>query len=120
MLEHLTTELDATKKEIDRLVRNRTVFYEIMSDMVFILNNQYRIEDMNKPAMNVFGDLRGEQCFKALSKGDKPCKSNCPFNVSGIIAFDGNSIHILIIDENIHLKLIPIGGGRTQILRVNA
>jgi len=78
MPEHITTELDATKKEIDRLVKNRTVFYEIMSDMVFILNNQYRIEDMNKPAMNVFGDLRGKQCYGALLKRKKPCRSNCP------------------------------------------
>ena len=72
MLDHLTTELSATKKEVDRLVKNRSLFYEIMSDMVLILNNQYKIEDMNPIAINSFGDLRGSRCFKALHKREKP------------------------------------------------
>ena len=75
--EHLTSELDATKKEVDRLVKNRSIFYEMMSDMVFIVNKQYHIEDMNNIAIDVFGDLSGTQCFNSLHKRDSPCSSNC-------------------------------------------
>ena len=110
MLEHLTTELDATKKEIDRLVKNRTVFYEIMSDMVFILNNQYRIEDMNKPALNVFGDLRGEQCYKALTKGKKPCKSNCPIHLLESKTKSDGYFETEIGDMSIRYSYVPYTG----------
>ncbi len=111
MLEHLTTELDATKKEIDRLVKNRTVFYEIMSDMVFILNNQYRIEDMNKPAMNAFGDLRGEQCYRALSKGKEPCsKSSCPIHLLKSNTKHDGHFETKIGDMSVRYSFVPYTG----------
>ena len=76
MLERLTTELNATKKEIDRLVKNRRLFYEVMSDMVFIYDKNYEIKDMNHMAREVFGDLRGNTCYEALYNRTKPCKKN--------------------------------------------
>jgi len=41
-------ELQATKQELNRVVRNRAAFYEIMSDMIFLIREDYVIEDMNK------------------------------------------------------------------------
>ena len=81
MVDRLISELDATKKEIDRLVKNRHVFYEAMSDMVFILDKNYKIQDMNQIACNIFGDLRGNICHKALHNKKKPCKNNCPIQL---------------------------------------
>ena len=88
MSERLSTELDATKKEIDRLIKNRGFFYEIMSDMVFIYDKNYRIEDMNNSALNAFGDLRGKICHKALHNRKEPCKKNCPIQL-----IDSNEKH---------------------------
>ena len=75
-LNHLTSELDATKKEVDRLVKNKLLFYEIMSDMVFIYDKNFQIQDMNHIAREVFGDLRGEICYKALYERNTPCTKN--------------------------------------------
>ena len=83
--EHLTSELNATKKEIDRLVKNRLVFYEVMSDMVFIFDKNYRIQDMNNIARNLFGDLRDSICYEVLYQRDKPCTKK----------ITGNIIHVL-------------------------
>ena len=80
--ERLITELNATKKEIDRLVKNRSLFYEVMSDMVFIYDKNYRIQDMNHIARNTFGDLRGSICYEALYSRNKPCKKNCPIQLT--------------------------------------
>ena len=80
-VERLTTELNASKKEVDRLVKNRRIFYEVMSDMVFIFDKNYRIQDMNGIARDVFGDLRGNICYEALYKKKNPCKKNCPIQL---------------------------------------
>jgi transcriptional regulator with PAS, ATPase and Fis domain len=80
-LERLTTELDATKKEVDRLVKNRRLFYEVMSDMVFLFDKSYKIKDMNDIARSTFGDLRGKTCYKALFKRKEKCTKNCPIQL---------------------------------------
>jgi transcriptional regulator with PAS, ATPase and Fis domain len=81
MLERLTTELNASKKEVDRLVKNRSLFYEIISDLVFIFDKNYRIQDMNQIARTVFGDLRGKVCHEALYERKKPCEKDCPIHL---------------------------------------
>ena len=110
MQEHLTTELDATKKEIDRLVKNRSVFYEVMSDMVIILNNQYQIEDMNHTAINSFGDLRGTHCFKSLHKREKPCDKNCPIQLIESKSKHDGYFEAKIADMAIQYSFVPYTG----------
>ena len=110
MLEHLTTELSATKKEIDRLVKNRSLFYEIMSDMVLILNNQYKIEDMNSIAINSFGDLRGTQCFKALHNKEKPCVKNCPIQLIGSKTKHDEYLEAKIAGLSVQYSFVPYKG----------
>lgn len=71
--------LKKSQQEIDRLVRNRAAFYEVMSDMVFLIRQDHVIADMNRSAISTFGDLRGKICHKALFDSDTPCeKSVCP------------------------------------------
>jgi transcriptional regulator with PAS, ATPase and Fis domain len=110
MLERLTSELDATKKEIDRLVKNRSVFYEVMSDMVFIINKEFHVEDMNNPAINVFGDLRGKQCFNAIHKKDSPCKSNCPIKLVQSGSKQESFFEAAIGDMTIQYSFVPYSG----------
>jgi transcriptional regulator with PAS, ATPase and Fis domain len=110
MQENLTTELSATKKEIDRLVKNRSLFYEIMSDMVFILNNQYKIEDMNPIAINSFGDLRGTQCFKSLHKREKACEKNCPIQLIGSNAKHDGCFEAKIAGLSVQYSFVPYKG----------
>ena len=110
MLEHLTTELSDTKKEIDRLVKNRSLFYEIMSDMVLILNNQYKIEDMNHIAINTFGDLRGTRCFKSLHKKEKPCEKNCPIQLVGSSTKHDGCFEAKIAGLSVQYSFVPYKG----------
>ena len=77
----LIDKLSASQNEIKRLIKNRHNFYEIMSDMVFIFDKNYKIQDMNASAINVFGDLRGKTCYKILYDKTKPCKKNCPIQL---------------------------------------
>ena len=80
-LDRLTSELNATKKEVDRLVKNKLLFYEVMSDMVFIFDKNYNIKDMNQTARNLLGDLRGSICYEALYDREAPCPNNCPIKL---------------------------------------
>jgi transcriptional regulator with PAS, ATPase and Fis domain len=80
--ERLKTEFKASKKEIDRLIKNRNLFYEAMSDLVFIFDKSYRIQDMNQSARNIFGDLRGNVCFESIHNRNKPCGRNCPIQLT--------------------------------------
>ena len=81
MRERLVAKLSASEDEIKRLIKNRYKFYDIMSDMVFIFDKNYKIQDMNASAINVFGDLRGKTCYKTLYEKNKPCKKNCPIQL---------------------------------------
>lgn len=71
--------LKKSQQEIDRLVKNRAAFYEIMSDMIFLIREDYVIADMNRSAINIFGDLCGKVCHQALYNSKNPCeKPVCP------------------------------------------
>ena len=110
MVDRLTSELKATKKEIDRLVKNRHVFYEVMSDMVFILDNNYTIQDMNETARNVFGDLRGNICHEALHAKNKPCKSKCPIKLVKSNKKHEGCFESKIGEMNIQYSFVPYTG----------
>ena len=109
--EHLTSELHATKKEVDRLVKNRSVFYEMMSDMVFIINKQYQIEDMNSIAINAFGNLSGTKCFNSLLKRDFPCGSNCcPIKLSDSESKHEKCFETIVGDMTLQYSFVPYSG----------
>ena len=81
-MDQINKELQATKKELDRLVRNRAAFYEIMSDMIFLIKEDYVIEDMNKSAIATFGDWRGKKCHSVMHSEDSPCDGTCPVKLA--------------------------------------
>ena len=108
--ERLTTELNATKKEIDRLVKNRRLFYEVMSDMVFIYDKNYEIQDMNHIAREVFGDLRGSTCYEALYSRTKPCKKNCPIQLIDSKSKHDGCFESRIGDMSIRYSFVPYTG----------
>ncbi len=65
-MDQINKELQEAKQELSRVVRNRAAFYEIMSDMIFLIRADYVIEDMNKSAIHTFGDWRGRRCHKVM------------------------------------------------------
>lgn len=81
-MESLNKQLEQTKSELGRVVRNRAAFYEIMSDMIFLIREDYVIEDMNRSAIDTFGDLRGKKCHDVLyNRRNTPCEDNCPVKI---------------------------------------
>ena len=110
MLERLTSELDATKKEIDRLVKNRHLFYKVMSDMVFIFDKSYKIQDMNEIARGVFGDLRGKTCYAELYERKKPCKKNCPIQLVDSKTKHDGCFQSKVRDMHIQYSFVPYTG----------
>ena len=71
-------ELQIAKQDIKRLIENRGVLFDIMSDMVFLIDSDYVIEYMNPSATKLFGNQCGKKCFSGLHKSKKPCASLCP------------------------------------------
>jgi transcriptional regulator with PAS, ATPase and Fis domain len=108
--ERLITELNATKKEIDRLVKNRSLFYEVMSDMVFIYDKNYTIQDMNNIAREMFGDLRGSTCYKALFNKKKPCKKNCPISLIDSKEKHAGCFESRVGDIDVRYSFVPYTG----------
>ena len=64
------------------MVRNRAAFYEIMSDMIFLIRSDYVIEDMNRSAIQTFGDWRGKHCHQVMHSNAGPCKGVCPVKLA--------------------------------------
>jgi len=110
MQDQLTSELDATKKEIDRLVKNRRMFYEVMSDMVFIFDTNYCIKDMNHIARSVFGDLRESICYEVLYQREKPCPKNCPIQLIKSGTKHEGYFESKIGDRNVQYSFVPYKG----------
>ena len=75
-------ELQKTRDELDRVIRNRAAFYEIMSDMFFLIRKDHVIEDMNKSAIKTFGDWRGRRCFEVMHGRRRPCTGICPVRLA--------------------------------------
>jgi transcriptional regulator with PAS, ATPase and Fis domain len=61
-------ELQKSKIEIDRHVRNRRVLLDIMREMVFLFDNDGVIEYMNRSAVDCFGKLTGQRCSGDLAR----------------------------------------------------
>ncbi len=75
-------ELQKTRDELERVIRNRAAFYEIMSDMFFLIRKDYVIEDMNRSAIDTFGDWRGKRCFTVMHGRRQPCTDICPVRLA--------------------------------------
>jgi transcriptional regulator with GAF, ATPase, and Fis domain len=92
-------ELRKSRQEIDRLLRNRGAFSEIMPDMIFLIREDFVIEDMNKSAITRFGQKCGQICYQALHQAERPC-SFCP---------------ALMRSEDQHRELIEMKIGNTYV-----
>ncbi|MCK5339604.1 MAG: PAS domain-containing protein, partial [Desulfobulbaceae bacterium] len=111
MSESFDTELKKTQDEVGRLVRNRAAFYEIMSDMIFLIRDDYQIEDMNQSAISTFGDLRGKFCHKALHGLSQPCANvTCPVNLTARDQRFNELIERQIDDITIEYSFVPFQG----------
>ena len=76
-------ELQQTKKELDRLVKNRAAVYEVVSDMIFLIRDDHVIEDMNQSAVDTFGNQRGKLCHQVLFNSAETCeKTICPVHLN--------------------------------------
>lgn len=110
MQESLHSELQQTKNEIDRLVKNRAAFYEIMSDMIFLFREDYIIEDMNQSAISFFGDQRGKICHQALYGEDQPCRTACPIKLMLREEQHEGLIERKIGEKYVELSFVPFHG----------
>ncbi|MEW6428245.1 MAG: sigma 54-interacting transcriptional regulator [Thermodesulfobacteriota bacterium] len=81
-MDQLNQELQKTRDELGRVIRNRATFYEIMSDMIFLIRADHVIEDMNKSAISTFGDWRGRKCHDVMHGHDTPCNATCPVRLA--------------------------------------
>lgn len=77
----LKTEIDNAHKEVERLSRNRVALFEVMSDMIFLIRDDFVIEYMNASAIATFGDLCSRFCHDALNCNEQPCPE-CPVEKS--------------------------------------
>lgn len=105
-------ELQKTKKDIDRLIKNRGVLFDIMTDMIFLIREDHVIEYMNPSAVQVFGDQNGAKCYASLHKTNKPCQENCPvkFMVEGQL--DKGLLEMKIGDIFVECSYVPFKGYR--------
>ena len=72
------TKLRQTQKEVDRLVRNWRMLLDVMPEMVLLVREDYVIEYMNDSAIDFFGDIRHQYCYKGFHGLDHPCNDECP------------------------------------------
>ncbi|MFH7326499.1 sigma-54 interaction domain-containing protein [Desulfurivibrio sp. C05AmB] len=73
----LQAEIRKSQREVERLRQNRNALFDIMSEMVLLIREDFVIEHLNQSAVRIFGDLRGKMCHQALDCDPRtaPC---CP------------------------------------------
>lgn len=109
-MDQLNKELQEAKQELSRVVRNRAAFYEIMSDMIFLIRGDYVIEDMNKSAIHTFGDWRGKRCHQVMHSSDSPCSEICPVKLALSGKRHDDLIEKKIGDIFVEYSFIPFEG----------
>lgn len=67
-------ELQKTRDEIDRLVRNWQTLLDFMPEMVFLLRDDFIIEYQNRSAKECFGDLCAQECGDDLRQVGTECR----------------------------------------------
>ena len=111
-MESHNLELQETKKDIARLIRNRGVLFDIMTDMVFLIREDYGIEYMNPSAIKLFGDLTGRTCFSSLHKLKQPCESLCPVRLMHEGKMGKGLLEMQIGDVHVEATYSPFKGYR--------
>ncbi len=71
-------ELQKTRDEIDRLVRNWQTLLDFMPEMVFLLRDDFVIEYQNRSAKECFGDLCAQECGDDLRQVGDDCRLFSP------------------------------------------
>jgi len=61
-------ELQESRNEVDRQVKNRRALLDTMREMVFLFSKDLAIEYMNRSAVDCFGNLAGQQCSGDLRR----------------------------------------------------
>jgi len=104
--------LQKTKKDIDRLIQNRGVLFDIMTDMVFLVREDYVIEYMNPSATKLFGDQTGKKCFSSLHKSKTACESPCPVKLMHEGKMDKSLLEMQIGNVHVEATYSPFKGYR--------
>ncbi len=61
-------ELEKTRDEINRLVKNWRTLMDAMPEMVFLMRDDFVIEYQNRSAIDRFGDLSSKDCCEELKQ----------------------------------------------------
>jgi transcriptional regulator with PAS, ATPase and Fis domain len=72
----VSTELEKSRQEVNRLVRNWQTLLEAMPEMVFLIRDDLVIEYQNRSGHELFGKLCGSKCCPALRDICAQCLEN--------------------------------------------
>jgi len=108
--------LTNSQKEIDRLSRNNNAFFDLLPEMVCVVDSGCIIQKMNASAINKFGDLRGKNCREVVLNGESCCYSS-PGETCGEECGSGEPV-TLKINDRFYLEClhIPFEGYRGEQL----
>ena len=79
--EALQAAINTAHKEVERLRKNRTALLDVMSDLLLLVQSDFRIEYMNNSAIQTFGNMVGRACHDALGCVKEECP-DCPVEKS--------------------------------------
>lgn len=65
-------------KEVQRLVKNHKALLDVLPEMIFLIADDRVIQHMNKTAIKIFGDLKGQLCSSHLCTANNNCERGCP------------------------------------------
>ena len=81
---------------------------DAFEDGIYIINDDYIIEYMNKAIKALFGEGIGQKCNKTLYKSDTPCKK-CKFDEVFVQHEAHNSeVYIESVDKMFALSELPL------------
>ena len=81
---------------------------DFFEDSIYIINEDYVIEYMNKSMKSLFGDKVGEKCYRAIKGNDTPC-SECKFEEIFIRNETHHSeVYIKSVDKTFALSELPV------------
>jgi signal transduction histidine kinase len=72
-LQHREKELQVKAREFENKTKELNAILEHMADGVVVLNRDYRIEYMNRAAVDAFDQRVGEKCYNVFYGKDEPC-----------------------------------------------
>lgn len=109
MLKDCKIELQKTRDEVDRLIRNWRTLLETMPEMVFLLRDDFIIEYQNRSAIERFGDLRGRECDQGLRQVGAECtifSDESPAQTKTTSRFTEATVH----DVAVEYSVVPFVG----------